>query len=81
MHIAYGEEIYAGQEAEITVPLVEENWFHVDVRTEVVDGVTRFRRTYYRGDTVTRQQMLSVLANLDHLLIRAQFHTEQIEGR
>lgn len=81
MRIAYGEESHPGQEAEIEVPLQEQGWFHVQVHTEVVDGVTRFRRTDYRGEPVTRQQMLAILADLDRLLVRAQYHTEQIEGR
>lgn len=81
MRIAYGEEIHEGQEAEVTVMLQEQGWFHVQIRDEIVDGVTRFRRTDYRGDPVTRHQMLEILTNLDCLLIRAQYHTDQIEGR
>lgn len=80
MRIAYGEEQYGGQQAEIRVPLRgDEGWYHV--RSDVQDIPTRHRRTEYRGDPVTRAQMMRVLADLKHLMIRAQYHSEQIEGR
>ncbi|KAG5325201.1 LAMA1 protein, partial [Pseudoatta argentina] len=78
MRIAYGEEQYNGQEAEIAVPLREQGWFHV--RSDVQDIPTRLRRTEYRGDPVTRAQMMRVLADLKYLMIRARYHSEQIEG-
>ncbi|XP_050482872.1 laminin subunit alpha-1 isoform X2 [Bombus huntii] len=78
MRIAYGEEQYNGQEAEITVPLREDGWYHV--RGEIQDIPTRLRRTEFRGDAVTRIQMMKVLADLKYLMIRAQYHSEQIEG-
>lgn len=78
MRIAYGEEQYNGQEATISVPLQEQGWYHV--RSEVQDIPTRHRRTEYRGDPVTRAQMLRILASVKHLMIRAQYHSEQVEG-
>lgn len=79
MRIAYGEEQYSGQDAEISVPLQEQGWFHV--KSEVRDIQTRLRRTEYRGAPVTRPQMIRVLTELKHILIRAQYHSEQAEGR
>lgn len=79
MRIAYGEEQYNGQEAKIAVPLREQGWFHV--RGDVQDIPTRLRRTEFRGDPVTRSQMIRVLADLKYLMIRARYHSEQIEGR
>ncbi|KAK1136595.1 hypothetical protein K0M31_001141 [Melipona bicolor] len=78
MRIAYGEEQYNGQEAEITVPLRENGWYHI--RGEIQDIPTRLRRTEFRGDAVTRTQMVKVLADLKYFMIRAQYHSEQIEG-
>ncbi|XP_035736479.1 laminin subunit alpha-1-like [Vespa mandarinia] len=78
MRIAYGEEQYNGQEAEISVALTEQGWYHV--RSEVRDIPTRLRRTDFRGDSVSRIQMMHVLADLKYLMIRAQYHSEQIEG-
>ncbi|XP_076279706.1 wing blister isoform X1 [Lasioglossum baleicum] len=78
MRIAYGEEQYNGQEAEISVPLRENGWYHV--RSEIQDIPSRLRRTEFRGDPVTRIQMMRVLADLKYLMIRAQYHSEQIDG-
>lgn len=79
LRIAYGEEQYSGDKAKISVPLREHNWYHV--RDEIRDIPTRSRRTEFRGDPVTKIQMMRVLADLKHLMIRAQYHSEQIEGR
>jgi len=79
MRIAYGEEQYNGQEAEIVVPLQEHGWYHV--RSEIRDIAVRLRRTEFRGDPVTRTQMMRILADLKYLMIRARYHSEQIEGR
>ncbi|XP_017797924.1 PREDICTED: laminin subunit alpha-1-like [Habropoda laboriosa] len=78
MRIAYGEEQYNGQEAEITVPLREDGWYHV--HGEIQDTLTKMRRTEFRGDSVTRVQIMEVLADLKYLMIRAQYHSEQLEG-
>ena len=80
MRIAYGEEQYSGQGAEISVTLQEQGWYHV--RSEVTDIPTRlFKRTEYRGNPVTRSQMLRILTDIKHIMIRVQYHSMQIVGR
>lgn len=81
MRIAYGEEQYTGQEAEIVVPLREHGWYHVRSEVQDISTKPRLRRTEFRGDPVTRTQMMRVLADLKYLMIRARYHSEQIEGR
>ncbi|XP_015124906.1 laminin subunit alpha-1, partial [Diachasma alloeum] len=78
MKIAFGEEPYSGQEAEISVPLQEEGWFHME--TEIKNIQVRPRRTEYGGRPVSRGQMLRVLADVKYVMIRAQYHSEQAEG-
>ncbi|XP_025159598.1 laminin subunit alpha-1 isoform X2 [Harpegnathos saltator] len=78
LRIAYGEEQYSGDRAEISVSLREQGWYHV--RDDIRDIPTRLRRTEFRGDPVTKTQMMHVLADLKHLMIRAQYHSGQIEG-
>ncbi|KMQ91666.1 laminin subunit alpha-1, partial [Lasius niger] len=80
MRIAHGEEQYSGQEAEIVVPLREHGWYHVRSEVQDISTKPRLRRTEFRGDPVTRTQMMRVLADLKHLMIRARYHSEQIEG-
>lgn len=78
MKIAHGDDEFEGSNATFRIKLHEYNWYHVP--PTVKDIITRLRRTEYRGDPVTRFQFLSVLTNLKHILLRATFHTDQIEG-
>lgn len=78
MKIAFGDSIYKHSDAFINVFLIEEGWYHVP-RT-VKDIVTRLRRTEYRGDPVTRVQFMSVLSDIESILIRGTFHTDQAES-
>lgn len=79
LKIAYGEAVYTNQtSATIEVELTEEGFYHVP--KSVVDIVTsRQRRTHYKGDPVTRTQFMSVISNLEAVLLRATFHTDQAE--
>lgn len=76
MKIACGDEIFPSTNATISVELSERDWYHVP-RT-VKDIVTRLRRTEYRGDPVTRVQFMSVLSDVESILIRGTFHTDQV---
>lgn len=78
LRIAHGDATYSGTNATMKVTLRESNWYHIPYG--VKDIVTRLKRTEYRGDPVTRFQFMSVLSDLKHLLVRAKFHTDQIEG-
>lgn len=68
----------------ITVQLTPDGWYHIVEDTK--DVIARSRRNHepweeYRGDDVNRHQLLSVLADIKHFLVRAKFHTDQVEGR
>lgn len=76
MKIAYGDDTFKNSNATISVELSERDWYHVP-RT-VKDIVTRLRRTEYRGDPVTRIQFMSVLSDVESILIRGTFHTDQV---
>lgn len=80
MKIAYDDVSYsqASDELEIPIPLYEKMWYHVP--NSVRDIVTRPKRTEYKGDMVTRNQFLSVLTNVKYILLRAKYHTDQVEG-
>ena len=34
----------------------------------------------YRGDDVTREEMMQILSNLERLMIRGRYHTVQVES-
>lgn len=77
MKIGYGDKSYRENNATIIVPLREHGWYHVP---DTVRDIVRHRRTEYRGDPVTRTQLMRVLGDLQRLLLRAKFHTDQIDG-
>lgn len=77
LKIAYGDASYASNNATIDTRLTEDGWYHVP--KTVKDIITRQRRTEYKGDAVTRVQFMSVLANIEAILLRATYHTDQAE--
>ena len=81
MKLGYGEETYEERKKNLTlkVNLIEKNWY--TILPEVDDIRTRLRRTEYRGSGITREQFLNVLSNVKHVMLRAKFHTDQVEGR
>ncbi|KAG5676021.1 hypothetical protein PVAND_005876 [Polypedilum vanderplanki] len=78
MKIAFGDGIFTNSNASVKVPLMETNWYHVP--KNVKDIITRLRRTDYKGDPVTRTQFMSVISDIDSILIRGTYHTDQAEA-
>ncbi|XP_060666589.1 laminin subunit alpha lam-3 isoform X2 [Drosophila nasuta] len=80
LKIAYADESFESLEVALNVTLTEQGWYHVP--PAVKDIKTRLRRTEggaYHGEPVTRSQFLSVMVSLDAMLIRAAYHTDQVE--
>ncbi|KAK6623243.1 hypothetical protein RUM43_009095 [Polyplax serrata] len=80
VRLGYGEDVFKGRKGNTTLSalLIEDGWYIIP--PEVKDIRTRLRRTEYRGATISREQFLGVLANLTHIMLRAKFHTDQVEG-
>lgn len=78
MKIAFGDGTFKNSNASIDIMLSENGWYHVP--KTVKDIITRLRRTEYRGDPVSRTQFMSVLTNLESILIRGTYHTDQAEA-
>jgi laminin alpha 1/2 len=78
MKIAFGDGTFTNSNASVDVKFSEDGWYHVP--KTVKDIITRLRRTDYRGDPVTRVQFLSVLKDIESILIRGTYHTDQAEG-
>uniref|UniRef100_A0A336KY12 CSON000012 protein n=1 Tax=Culicoides sonorensis TaxID=179676 RepID=A0A336KY12_CULSO len=77
LKIAFGDKAYEGTNATIDILLTQDGWYHVP--KTVKDIITRQRRTEYKGDPVTRVQFMSVLSNLEAILLRGTYHTDQAE--
>lgn len=87
MRVGFGDSVYTEHNATIRVPIREggaQGWYLL--RDGVRDISTRLRRTgeesesAHRGDAAGRHQLLSVLADVQHVLVRAKYHTDQVEG-
>lgn len=78
LKIASGMDTYSDKNYTFTIKLFEKNWYHFSNNTK--DIVTKVRRNEYVGSLVSRQQFLSVISNIQYILLRAKFHTDQIEG-
>ncbi|KAK9872272.1 hypothetical protein WA026_017075 [Henosepilachna vigintioctopunctata] len=79
MRIAYGNDIYSStSNTTFRVKMNEVGWYHIS--EEVKDISHRLRRTEYKGDPVNRRQFLSLLSDIKFILVRATFHTDQIEA-
>lgn len=78
LKIAYGDGTMSGKNATVDILMTEEGWYHVP--KAVKDIKTRLRRTEYRGDPVTRIQFMSVLSDIESVLLRGTYHTDQSEA-
>lgn len=78
LKIAFGDGTFKNSNASVDILLSEEGWYHVP--RSVRDIITRLRRTEYRGDPVTRIQFMSVISDIDSILLRGTYHTDQAEG-
>lgn len=76
--IAYGDDEFTDPNLTISIPMREEGWYHVP--SNVRDISTRAPRTEYRGDPVTRMQLMAVLADVESVLLRGTFHADQFES-
>lgn len=76
LRIAYGDDIFTGRNITIKVRMIEDNWYHIPLDIKDVD--TYLNKTDKRM-SVTRGQFLSILTDLKHILLRAKFHTDQLE--
>lgn len=78
MTIAHGNDLFAeSTNTTFRVRMNEVGWFHVS--KDVKDIGPRLRREY-RGDPVNRREFLSLLSDIRFLMVRATFHTDQIEA-
>ncbi|ROT84555.1 putative laminin subunit alpha-1 isoform X2, partial [Penaeus vannamei] len=76
--IAYGDNSHRGRKATLEIPFYEHDWFHFP--KDITDITSKTQSTSYRGEAVTRRQMMEILSSMESLMIRARYHTVQVEG-
>ncbi|XP_050712288.1 laminin subunit alpha-1-like isoform X2 [Eriocheir sinensis] len=77
--IAYGDNVYRRLKSTVLeIPLYEHGWFHFPKDLSDIGPNTKSKQ--YKGRAVTRREMMEILSSFESLMIRARFHTVQIEG-
>ncbi|XP_064107459.1 laminin subunit alpha lam-3-like isoform X1 [Macrobrachium nipponense] len=77
--IAYGDNTHRGRKsAHLEIPFYEHDWFHFPKDLADIAESTKSRQ--YKGKAVTRQEMMQILSSMETLMIRARYHSVQIEG-
>lgn len=77
MKIAYGDNIFSETNSTILVQLTEHGWYQMP---QTIDNDGILQPSDYRGDYVSRSQFLSVLSNIESVMLRGSFHTDQAES-
>lgn len=78
MRIAYGDKIFSETNSTISIQLTEHGWYQIPPTITEKSGI--LRQNEYRGDHVTRSQFLAVLSNIESVMLRGSFHTDQAES-
>ncbi|KAL7642435.1 UNVERIFIED_CONTAM: hypothetical protein RMT77_006996 [Armadillidium vulgare] len=77
--IAYGSSYYEGKNSVLfEIPLYEQGWYHFP--KNVGDIPPDMPLDKYQLRKVSREEMMETLRELKILMIRAKFHTEQVES-
>lgn len=80
MRIAYGDNVFLETNSTISIQLIEHGWYHIPQLSEHTTFTNKMHPNEYRGEHVTRSQFLSVLSNIECVMLRGTFHSDQIES-
>lgn len=80
MKIAFGDNTFLETNSTITIRLTEHNWYHIPSTMDATSIGNKLRRNEYRGEQVSRAQFLSVLRNIESMMLRGTFHSDQVES-
>ena len=75
--IGYGETAYRGESASIRCPLMERGWYHIPPG---LTDISPKDGTAFKGRAVTRTEFMLVLGQLESILVRAKYITNQMQG-
>lgn len=78
IQIAYGNRIFSETNSTISIQLTEHGWYHMPQTIENIDELQQYEQR--RGVAVTRSQFLSVLSDIESIMLRGSFHTDQAES-
>lgn len=78
MRIAFGDELSIDTDLTTSVRLLEHGWYHLP--EQLTETISHGRRMAYHGEHVTRAQFLAILSGIECVMLRAAFHTDQVES-
>lgn len=77
MKIAFGDSIFSETNSTITIQLTEHGWYQLP---QTLDTDSLLQPSSYHGDYISRSHFLSVLSNVESVMLRGSFHTDQAES-
>lgn len=78
MRIAFGDDLFTDTDLTMSVRLLEHGWYHLP--DQLTETISHGRRMAYHGEHVTRAQFLAILSAIECVMLRATFHTDQVES-
>ena len=67
--------------ATIEIVLKEDDWYHIPTNLFDIEARSfKGERPDFIGKPVTKTEFMQVLGNMERLLVRAKYHTDQLEG-
>ncbi|XP_065226738.1 laminin subunit alpha lam-3-like [Planococcus citri] len=75
LELGYNSPSYENNEMMLNIKMTEDEWYLITEDLESFDSYS-FEKTNHRKG-VTRREMLSVMSDVKHLIVRAKFHTDQ----
>ena len=65
----------------LTVQFVEGEWYHIPEDIQNIPASSfRNKEAAFRGKRVHKQDFMRVLSSVERMLVRAKYHTDQLEG-
>ena len=82
MTIASGFKSFPGaSNASTSVVLMEEHWYHIPDDVEDIEASDfSKKKASFMGRRVKKREFMQVLGGLSRLMLRAKYHTDQLEG-
>lgn len=77
MKIGYGNNVYTSSKMTFLVKLTEKGWYHIP---EEIHDIAGQSSVFHPTVSVSRQEFLTIIMDIKHILLRSTFHTDQIES-
>lgn len=82
MMIGSGFQVHSNDaNTTIDILLMEDQWYHIpDTVTHIAARFFENEKPEFIGRRVYKDEFMRILGNLERILVRAKYHTDQLEG-